>query len=490
MSYRAFVFAVVVIAIFVMAASSPVVDSDTWWHLRAGSWMLENHQFLRTDLFSTTRLNQPWIYPGWLAQLSMIASYQLGGLAGLHLWTAIILSITFLLVWLMLEGPLLVRAFVLILAAVTSSVFWSARPHVLSMALTAGILLLLERYTTRRSRWIWLTVALMALWPNLHGAFATGGLLIGIYLLAVGIDTIDDVWIHRVRLAEAWRTRRVSLLTLAGCLLLGLLAIGLNPNGYSMLGYAGKTLSIGVLRDFIQEWQSPDFHDPRSQLFLFMLLLLPIIFASTPRRPATREVMLVTAFGAMAFLAWRNVALFAIVSAPVLSRHLALSLHRLPPLPWKSKDLPPQVARRLNLALLAGWILLAGILLARFLDSRRIEQSALERIPVAAIQRLQQDSLPGPVFNSYNWGAYIIWALYPDYRSFVDGRTDLFDDAILLDYLRAWRGDDGWDEVLDTWGIETVLIEPQAPLVQELERAGWMLIYSDDQAVVFRRPAG
>lgn len=490
MSYRVFVFILVTLAVLVMVASSPVVDSDTWWHLRAGNWMLEHHQLLLTDPFSTTRQGQPWIYPGWLAQISMAAAHRLGGLAGLHLWTASILTLTFVLVWFTLEGPLLSRAFVLLLAAATSSVFWSARPHVLSLALTAGLLLLLERYAARRSRWIWLSVALMALWPNLHGAFPTGLLLIGLYLAAHLLDMVGEIWKGPSKPADVWRDVRRPVLTLAGCLAAGVVAIGLNPHGFAMLGYAGKTLSIGVLRDFVQEWQSPDFHDPRSQLFILMLVMLLAAFASTLRRPATREVLLVTTFAAMAFLAWRNVALFAVVAAPVMSRHVASSLSRFPPLSSRGRDLPPQLARRLNLGLSLGWLLVAGILLVRFLEPSRLKQSALAPMPAAAIERIQQDRLPGPLFHSYNWGAYITWEMYPDYLSFVDGRTDLFDDSILLDYLRAWRGEPGWEGVLDQWGIQTVLVEPQAPLAIRLQAAGWQNVFADEKAVVFLRPEG
>jgi hypothetical protein len=490
MSFRTLVFLLVALAVLLMAASSPVVDSDTWWHLRAGTWMLEQRQVLRQDPFSTTRLGEPWVYPGWLAQISLAEAHQLGGLAAVHLWTGALLTLTFILVWMTMDGPLLMRAFVLLLAAASSSVFWSARPHIFSLALTAGMVLLLERFVTKPTRWIWLSVGLMALWPNLHGAFQTGLLLIGLYLLAVLLDMALEIWKGACRPAEAWRRERRPVLTLAACLLLGVLALGLNPHGFALIGYAGKTLSIGVLRDFIQEWQSPDFHDPRSQLFVLMLMLLLAAFAATDRRPATREVLLVTTFAAMAFFAWRNVALFAVVAAPVLSRHAASALGRLPPLSRRSRDLPPELARRLNLGLAVGWALVAGILLVRFLQPERLERSALQAMPAAAVRSIQQEELPGPLFNSYNWGAYVLWSMYPDYRSFVDGRTDLFDDSILQEYLQAWRGAPGWEALLDDWQIQTVLVEPLAPLALRLEAAGWEKTFTDDLAVVFTRPEG
>ncbi len=91
------------------------------------------------------------------------------------------------------------------------------------------------------------------------------------------------------------------------------------------------------------------------------------------------------------------------------------------------------------------------------------------------------------MFNSYNWGSYVIWELYPDYLSFVDGRTDLFDEQLLAAYLTAWRADPGWETVLDRWDIQLALLEPDAPLAEALLDAGWRVGYRDSISVVLER---
>ncbi len=111
-----------------------------------------------------------------------------------------------------------------------------------------------------------------------------------------------------------------------------------------------------------------------------------------------------------------------------------------------------------------------------------------ESMPAQAIGYIRTNQPDGPLLNSYNWGGYVLWNLYPDYLSFVDGRTDLFDDEILEEYLDIWRGSAGWDNLIRKWGIQTVLIESDAPLADELERAGWKIAYTDDQATVFTVP--
>ena len=39
--------------------------------------------------------------------------------------------------------------------------------------------------------------------------------------------------------------------------------------------------------------------------------------------------------------------------------------------------------------------------------------------------------------NHYNWGGYFIWKLYPQYRVFMDGRADVYGDALMTDFRTA-----------------------------------------------------
>ncbi|MBI4769118.1 MAG: hypothetical protein HY784_01565, partial [Chloroflexi bacterium] len=87
-----------------------------------------------------------------------------------------------------------------------------------------------------------------------------------------------------------------------------------------------------------------------------------------------------------------------------------------------------------------------------------------------------------------NWGGYLTWALYPDYPVFVDGRTDLYEDAFLREYLRTAQGAPGWEATLERYGVRLVLVEADSGLDRELGRsAGWTLAYRDELAVVYAR---
>ena len=109
-----------------------------------------------------------------------------------------------------------------------------------------------------------------------------------------------------------------------------------------------------------------------------------------------------------------------------------------------------------------------------------------ENMPLDAVAFIKRQAPPGRLFNSYNWGGYLLWEL-PEYPVFIDGRTDLYNDEVIDQWLRVVRGDPGWQEVLDRWDVRIILIEPSMPLVNQLENAGWQELYRDEVAVVYRR---
>ena len=258
----------------------------------------------QVDPFSYTRLGQTWQYPGWLVEVPMAWIYQIFGPGGLNLWTALMVTLSFTFVWRTMSGGVFLRAFVLVLAAATSGVYWAARPYLVTFFLTAVYFWILEshrwrgddlqpdNYARTMQRLWWLPV-LMVAWVNSHGGFAVGFILWGVYWLdailrwafevvsnqrpAVSRETIDggrrttNDPTSRHLLSTAYTSLpTVYRLTLVGVLMI--VAVCLNPSGPVMLAYPLKTVSIGALQEYIQEWQSPDFHQRAAQPFIWLLV--------------------------------------------------------------------------------------------------------------------------------------------------------------------------------------------------------------------------
>ena len=86
------------LAIFAMAAQISI-DTDTWWHLRTGEWIIENRAVPNVDPFSYTQLGEPWHPPYWIMQVQMYLIFNSLGPGGLNLWTAGLATLAFFFVW-------------------------------------------------------------------------------------------------------------------------------------------------------------------------------------------------------------------------------------------------------------------------------------------------------------------------------------------------------------------------------------------------------
>jgi hypothetical protein len=484
--FRSLVLLVVVVGVAAMAVR-PSFDTDTWWHLRAGQWIVENRQVPTADPFSSTMRDHPWEYPGWLAQVVMLGFFRVGALSGLTAFSALLIGIAFLLLWPLLEGPLLLRASILLLAAATSAVYWAARPYIASFTLAAFFLWALEQTRRRaRPRAVWLLPLAMALWVNLHGGFAIGFIFIVMYLGGAVLDLAAIAVRGRGTWSEAWHARRSEILSLCAVLLLCLAASAVNPHGLAVLAYPFKTVSIPVLQDFIQEWQPPDLR--AAQLLPFMAMLLSIIVTlGLSRRAATAtELVVVSGWTALALVAVRNVPIFALAAAPVIARHAAAVLPFREGRPGSGE--PVEERRVLNALLGAALVLILIAWTAWQASPGRNAAHLHTQVPVAAVEAMRRVRPRGNLLNDYNWGGYVLWELYPAYPTFVDGRTDVFSDEIFEDYLRLWAAQPGWEAAIERWDIGVVLLPPQSPLVGALDAAGWEERHRDEQAVVLVRP--
>ncbi|MER3515227.1 MAG: hypothetical protein C4310_13255, partial [Chloroflexota bacterium] len=298
---------VLFIALFTMAVRVPL-DTDTWWHLRSGQYIVETRSIPRTDPFSFTQAGAPWIDQSWLAQVLLYGVSRWTGVPGLAILVAILVVLAFAFVYRQCEGDRFLRAFTLILAATVSSVIWAARPQMLSFVLMAVVSYVLYRY--KRSGLtsppslagkgaeglglLWL-LPIFLLWVNLHAGYAAGFILIGCYLIG---EVANRLLEQRDVPALSWR----DIGRLAGVAALSVLVIPLNPNGAQMLLYPFKTVNIGVLQDFIQEWASPNFHELFQQPFIWLLLAVIVALGLSRRAADITDLLLVSVFAYMGLL--------------------------------------------------------------------------------------------------------------------------------------------------------------------------------------------
>src|SRR5262249_38129016 len=192
-------------------------------------------------------------------------------------------------------------------------------------------------------------------------------------------------------------------------LLASIAALTITPYGTQLAIYpfhVASSLPVGVAN--VAEWQSMPFDMLGGKIFL--ALVLGFFVAQMALRFPMRLEELVLFLGGvgMACMHIRFLLVFVPFFAPVLVVVLA---EWIPPYD-RTKD-----KFALNAALMAALVV---AMVHYFPSQKEMEKVVAEQFPVDAVAYLRGHEIPRPVFNSYNFGGYLVYAHEP---VFVDGRA-------------------------------------------------------------------
>jgi hypothetical protein len=440
-------------------------DSDTYWQIAAGKWILDHNAMPRVDIYSFTKAGEPWISTSWLAQVLYAGTYELAGWAGPVILAAASIAATFaLLVYILGRRIPSTHALMISLAALMLSIsHLLARPHVLAMpVMVAWVSGLVSASDRREAPSFWL-LPLLALWANLHGGFVFG--------LALVAPFAFDAWWN----AEVPQ-RRPLVLRWVAFGIGALAACCATPYGWETILASRKILDLGELLHLIYEWMPADFSGFSPFEACILALIAGALYCGVKLSPP--RIVLVLGLFHMALSHVRNIEVFAlllplVVLAPVASQ-FALQASR-------SVKLAFPMASAVALAVILGVSTWA------FAANQKYSPPVVQS-PAAAVDALLQRN-PKHILNDLPFGGYLISRQIP---VFIDGRAELYGEAFEMAYYRAVQLKDVnlLLDMLKNYDIDAVLLTPATPAASMLDHLdGWRRVYSDQTAVVHVRVA-
>jgi hypothetical protein len=195
--------------------------------------------------------------------------------------------------------------------------------------------------------------------------------------------------------------------------------------------------------------------------------------------------LIIGAFTHLALSQVRNVPLWAVLVGPLLAYYLQAAVPRLqaefPRFSYRRRPVRGRIGGILNLTLLGLALIVYVVEGSRFDNATALRQAEVNNYPAGAVSYMRSHQLPRRVYVSYGWGGYLLWNLFPQYSDYMDSRADtLYNTAILHGYLKLYAAAPDWKSVVNTYGINAVLVERYAPIVQVLSQTpGWRLAYRD-----------
>jgi hypothetical protein len=447
---------------FILATGNDLLrDSDIFWQIEVGRWIVEHRAVPHVDVYSFTMRGAPWISSSWLAQVLYAVSYEKLGWAGPVILSSVAIGIAFGVFAGVLAKYLDAARVTLIamIALALSMPHLLARPHVLALPLMVGWFAGLMSAADRKAAASFRLLPLIALWANIHGGFVFG-------LALIAPAGLVAVWeaeaVNRKSLAWRWIAFAVAALLASFC----------TPYGWNSLLAARNILGLGEVLTILSEWQPANF----SRFGLFEACLLGIMFFALSRRITLTPPRILLLLGLIYLVLThvRSIEAFALLLPIAVVKPVARQLGQAKP-----KPLSPS-GRQLSFAVVA---FAAGTALFALYRPYFVITS---QVPAKALAALKERNV-AYILNGYEFGGYMI---AQGVAPFIDGRAELYGEKFVMDHHRAMslQDPDALFRILAGYKIDAALLNPTTPAAQLLDGlGGWQKIYADESSAAYVR---
>lgn len=479
----------IALVLFVVATSvNPVPETDLFWQLRTGRWIVDHHAVPHADAYSWTRTGTPWVVHEWLTFVIFDRLYAAFGFGGLYFYVASLVGCTFALLYrrLLRETGAPLTSFALgMLAAILTGPFFQPRPQLFTyLFIVVTVDRLMEARRSGDKNRLWLLAPLYVLWANLHA-----GVLVGVGIL--GWFVVGDV-VRATRLPKAAGMAPIAVGPLLACVAATLVT----PYGIHEFADFAATISNTTMLNLLAEWASPNFHEAYGkQVEVILAVLVYAMFSTRLRRDPAESILLIgLVYEALA--ANRNVPLLALIGTVLVARHLqsALAGHLF------NADVagetsvigarpPGSILFVMSIAVVLYGFKQASDSVRAFGPSTGSTLSKIGRTimvegiyPDKACAFIEREQLPPSihVFNIYDQGGFLIWRM-PERPVFIDSRADVYFGGMLDEYRKVDNLNYGWRGLLAKYGIDLIIASDSERQVQQyLPASDWALVYADD----------
>lgn len=402
-------------------------DPDLWGHIRFGLDTLQTGHIASEDPYSFTQ-DRPWHNHEWLSEVVMAMAWRAGGVTGLVILKAALVTAAGAVVWGATRGAApFIRVGTLVwlmfgavhMTATLRPQLWSF----LGCAIIARQLL-----TPSRLTYVALPATLM-IWANMHGGWILGLGLVGLWIATGGV------------VEPGQRARALGVAVLCA------VSTGITPYGFGTWEFILTTVRY---ERSIQEWRPLWEGDRLFQWIAWGGTTVAVTLWALGRNRHWPRLIVLLFLAVSALRVMRIGSLYVTVACVFLA-------------PWLATRWRARVLYFSNVRLAAALMFLP--LVAASVAAVRLGAGASNCIPStgrwradAAVLSTLEAAPPGRLLTTFDWGQYAIWHLGPAIKVSIDGRRETVysaehlarHDAVVsatddgLKTLDEWRPDYVW----------------------------------------------
>lgn len=491
------VFSILLFLLTVFAYYPNVMDDfDIWWHMKYGEHYVNNSTWnIDHTMYSWTPTNGEWKYVTWIGSSILYLIYKSGGLVGLTLFK-----------WLIITGVLFqfllfikyfkdkfslthLTGFLLVITALNPKAI-IIKPDsftILFFTFTVSIYFF-SKLSSKNYFYIYPLIFLI--WVNTHGAFIIGLFFISlIYFLEI----CNLLFIKKNNMPKSL----VGKFTIS--IVFSYLVLLINPHG---VGYpaelirnmlSGERVHFAAILEYANNWQH----------------LFPSTYAIKQTNSAWSLVLMGIIIFTLLLYVFRKRKFFDItlILINIVFFVLGMNISRASiffPIVWffsfeyvliKNKLIRIQY----TLAPAALLLFLFGASVCMYCtivynpNNSSFGLNIDDLIPAKEAEYIIDNDLPVPLYNDYLPGGYVIWAMYPEYKAFIDSRhvpyvkSGLWDDYYMF---LVNPTEENYENINSKHHFNSAIIYYlRYPLMNEffIKSTDWTLLYFNTCAAVFVR---
>lgn len=453
-------------------------DQDLGRHIKVGEIIFQTSTVPKTNLFSYTNPDFPFINTHWLFGVIAHLFNQAGILNQLLILKVVIFLFS---VWLIFKIiPKEKSALLLPIAFIFLHVLrerTELRPEIFSFLFAASTFYILEKFLKQQTRLIFLLPLIQLLWINTHIYFFVGLTLQAIFIIHLGYQSLKSQIIGKNLKLLGFIFGQSILFSL------------INPNTLAGLLYPlNVTKNYGysiVENQTIFLLESIGFSNPN---FIFVkiawgIIAASIIFAVSKRNFEMKNILIALFGVGLTLLNVRSLPYLVFLSLPAV-------LMNLPEFKFRG-FVKALIILITPILILESFLYLNGDYYRYKDQSTNVGLSFVES-PRKALEFVAANNLPQPIFNNFDIGSYIIFKAHPKYKVFVDGRPEAYPaDFFHQIYIPIQSDYTKFKEAEKQYKFQTIIFShtDQTPwgsnFLQNIVRdPSWSTVYIDNFMIV------
>lgn len=461
---------------------------DVWMLILNGRRFLSDLKVSLIEDFSYTSVGTTWVNQEWLSEVILALVYGAGGFFGLiTLKTICVVAALFLLGQHFKKNGVDAGIAFWILAVVLflSRFHLTVGPQMFSFVFMAGISALLYDYKNNKRDSLWICVPVFWLWTNVHYASVLGMVLFVMYilaaLLALGLPKFFDGNLKR----DVNGAMLGHLCLVLVCSVVVSLA---NPSTIGFLSAPIETAYLSVKHYVVESMPARIFGFGLFPLFWLSLLAYTLIIFRSLKTVDIFDMLVFLLSAGLALKMIRFIPFYAIVTAPIVACQITALIKR-------RKLFGGLVAalRSPKVMIGATAVCAIGVLVLPIGGLKNYEFGygrSVRLQPTDAVEFLKKHDIQGNIFNEVNWGGYLLFERYPKNRVFMYPRHTVFGDYIYEAYYRVLIADPKWQEILNQYPTDIILLsrmmDERAPLAKALRQApNWSQVFKGKKSVMY-----